>query len=236
MNEFIKLLMQINADKILDVATGDGYFIDVLINNIGNFNQITGIDSDENSCLLTAAKFKENSRIKISKNDGAQLSFNNDLFDLVSISNSLHHMKNINLVLTEMLRVLDSNGLIIINEMTNEPKNIKQNNHINMHHIRAKIDQLKGEYHSMTYNKNEILQIIDINKITVLKYLEYQSNYFKNVNIDKLIQFNLDYIDKIKSLPQYQPLRNEMEKVNENINEHGIEFAENIIVIGKKNL
>ena len=51
-------LKQISAGKILDIATGSGEFINLLLHYLGSYESITAIDSNDRSFKAAEEHFK----------------------------------------------------------------------------------------------------------------------------------------------------------------------------------
>jgi len=83
-------LGKISAGRVLDVATGSGGFITFLMDNLKDFGDITGIDSNERP-LDAARKTHLEENIHFLRLNAAHMDFPDSHFDTVCIANSLHH-------------------------------------------------------------------------------------------------------------------------------------------------
>jgi ubiquinone/menaquinone biosynthesis C-methylase UbiE len=86
------ILGHISGGRILDLATGSGGFIHFLIDGLRDYNEIIGVDTNERAAAAFAETFKDHSNIRFELKDVTQLEYDDSSFDLVSISNSLHHL------------------------------------------------------------------------------------------------------------------------------------------------
>lgn len=103
-------LAAISANKILDVGTGVGNFISNL-ELLKDYKKIVGIDNSREMLERAKNNFdKEN--IEFVLMDAENLNYEDNTFDMVSLSNSLHHLAEIDIVLNEMKRVLKSEGIL----------------------------------------------------------------------------------------------------------------------------
>ena len=95
--------------KVLEVATGTG----LIAHNIASFvKEIYAIDFAPK--MIEVAKKKGTvSNLKFSVEDATNLSYPNESFDAVIISNALHIMPNPELVLENIKRVLKPSGILI---------------------------------------------------------------------------------------------------------------------------
>ncbi|HBC97501.1 MAG TPA: hypothetical protein DC034_11990, partial [Clostridium sp.] len=91
--------------KIIDIATRDGAFIKRLSKNLHGYDEIIGIDISSERFEKARKNFAEDKRIKFEIMDGYNTSFPDNYFDLVCISNSLHHVEDINALLKEIVRI-----------------------------------------------------------------------------------------------------------------------------------
>ena len=104
-----------SGGKILDVATGKGGFVEYLTGLFEDFDSILGIDPAANRIGEAIAKLAKDN-IQFAVMNGENLALENDSFDTVSISNSLHHLARVEPVLSEMKRVLKPGGRMIVCE------------------------------------------------------------------------------------------------------------------------
>ena len=72
-------------------------------------------------------------------------------FDIISLSNSLHHLENPKEIFAEMERVLAQYGIIIINEMISDGLSKRQKSHLKLHHFAAEVDRALGGTHNETF-------------------------------------------------------------------------------------
>ena len=104
-----------NEAKVLDVGTGSGKMLELLLDKKG----IAGVGIDTDIDMLEEAKSKlNNTGIVLRKVDSGQnFPFADNSFDCVTICNVLFNLKrieSIDHILFESLRVLNTNGRIII--------------------------------------------------------------------------------------------------------------------------
>ena len=98
--QVIPYLIQVTGDAILEVATGSGIVLDMLLSSTKNSYGL-----DFSSGLLTIANQKRPATQKrLICADAERLPFANDSFDDTCVFRSLHHMENPHIVLREMLR------------------------------------------------------------------------------------------------------------------------------------
>lgn len=159
LTELQNYLKRINAGHFLDVATGDGDFLLYLLDSFNSFESATGIDTNTES--LKAARLKAGmQKVDLIQANVRKLPFEENYFDVVAVSNSLHHFEYPEKALQSMLRVLVPGGLIIINEMISDDLNPAQRAHLAYHSLKAETDRAMGIYHRNIYSKVEIMSLI----------------------------------------------------------------------------
>jgi ubiquinone/menaquinone biosynthesis C-methylase UbiE len=108
---FGELLSEINGGKVLDVGCGSGQFIEILIQSLGSFESVTGVDVDESVLREAGIKYQQDA-FRFMKASSQSLPFEEGSFDLVTISKALHHVENDRQTLGEMKRVLKQGGYL----------------------------------------------------------------------------------------------------------------------------
>lgn len=106
-----------NPKNILDVATGTGDF--ALSAAKYTQAQITGIDISQKMLDIGIKKIKQKKlekRITLQKADSEDLPFKNNSFDSITAGFGVRNFEDLNKGLSEIYRVLDTNGMIAILE------------------------------------------------------------------------------------------------------------------------
>ena len=239
-NELIKLgsrLKQIEGGKILDVATGRGEFVQMLSRSLKNFDEIIGIDSDRKAIHSSRDEFPD-TKYKFELQDAYHLDFPDNSFDLVALSNSLHHFAEPEKVIREMKRVLKPGGYFLINEMHRDDEQTEtQKTHILFHHWWGKVDSLQGIVHDQTYTSEELEELFetaDLHEEEVFHYFyEMPNPKDKNV-IHRLLSIMDPYVDRVKDRPEYDDLKEEGSVLKERLQSIGFAPAQSVFMIGKK--
>lgn len=174
MKSFEENLSNLNGGIILDVATGFGDLLELLANKFKSYELGTGIDFAENKITET---IKNNKKHTFQVMNAISLEFEDESFDTVSISDSLHHFNETDrvTVLSEMKRVLKPNGLFIICEVSQSPDCLKDNSYRHAHHWWSKVNRLQGIDHFETLNYDEISSYIaplNLNTIHVSEVID----------------------------------------------------------------
>ncbi len=163
MNNIEELLHNVKAEKILDIATGRGDFLLLLQENLGAFGTGIGVDV-KSSEDWESDKFSEQP-ITFMQMDASKLDFGDASFDLVSISNSLHHLPDPCQTLAEMVRVLKPGGHFILYEMYTDNQTPEQQTHTLLHQWWGKIDTAAGICHRSPYTRDELIKLIECSEL-----------------------------------------------------------------------
>ena len=238
MEKLATFLNENSFKKVLDVGTGAGNFIGLIQSIYTNFDEIIGIDTIERAVITARKNFAEEDKISFKLMDALLMDFPDNTFDLVCLSNSLHHLSDIKRIMSEMERVLKPGGYILISEMINNDLDVKQQSHLKVHHFAAKIDRLLGDTHNDTFSDKEIISILNDNsKYSVADswFVEIERRkenskeeleWFDNT-IDRVVSRVLDPIVK----PEYLE---EAEEIKKYINKHGFDSCTTLIAVIKK--
>jgi len=246
-----KKLRSISGGKVLDVATGNGEFIDTLMKALKDYDSFVGIDNSKKE-VESAKKRFEKQPVEIMEMNAETLEFENDSFDTVCISFSLHHLDKIHKVLAEMKRVLESGGYFIIQEMYCDGEQTEaQKTDILQHHWDAEIDSLLGVTHNKTFTKQKIKDIVNnlrLKEVEVFESTHYVKCLFcedkfecedpKNEKtINQSIKGIDDALDRLKNHPDLRTrtrLKEKGEKLKERIKKSGSAPASHLFFVGKK--
>jgi len=235
MDNIFKSIQGLIGKKILDVATGQGEFISLLKDQLPGYISIIGIDESERS-IENARTLFEDDKIEFQMMDAYKMSFPDDTFDIVTISNSLHHFALPEQILAEMQRVTKPGGKIIVHEMVSDDLTPAQLSHRKIHHWSAKIDMLNNRFHAETYTKEALVELIkkQFDDAQVMNY-----KYPVDDNKDKeLITRMKSYFEMIlkraEGFPEYSELEKEADIIKQHIDEHGYEPATFFYMIAEK--
>jgi SAM-dependent methyltransferase len=153
------ILGHVSGGRVLDVATGSGGFIHFLIEGLQDYTEIVGVDNSERAAAEFAEAFKDRPNVRFELKDAARLDFEYSSFDMVCISNSLHHLDPVP-VLRQMKRILRPGGVLLVYEMIRDGQTETQMTHVYLHHWWAAVDRVNGVVHYETYRRSEILALV----------------------------------------------------------------------------
>lgn len=237
-------LQNMSGNNILDVGTGSGSFIEVLKDSLKDYTSITGIDSNERALKAAGENFKEDN-ISFVKMDAENLTFDDNSFDMVCLSNTLHHLPDIEKVLKEMKRVLKPNGYFIISEMYSDNLGEKQLTHAKLHHFGGEIDMACGICHNETFKREKIVDIVKSIGIDVFDLLDYNTEEEQNEDPNSNSAFEKECIDawinaytrriqQINDDKLKEYFLAKLDTLKNSVYEIGYQGATMLFVIGKK--
>lgn len=232
-----KKLCGISGGRILDVAAGKGSFTKIMIDSFKDYSKVIAIDNCDASRLYDAQSRFDTENVSFIKMNAEKLEFDDGFFDTVAISNSLHHMKDLDKVLEEMMRVLKPGGMFLINEMIRDGQTEPQLTHVLMHHWWASIDTRRGISHNETYRRQEIIDIansLGFISMEVLEHIESVPNPKDPEEIQYMNKVIDEYCEKAKGLQDCEELILQGEGFKARLNDLGISSATQVIVIGIK--
>ena len=114
----IKMVGDTKPNSILDIATGTGDLA-IQFAESTNAEKIVGLDLSEG--MLSIAKKKVSGKpisqkIEFIQGDSEALSFEDNTFDAITVSFGIRNFENLEVGLSEILRVLKSNGIFVVLE------------------------------------------------------------------------------------------------------------------------
>ena len=146
------------SGKILEIGPGPGY-LSIEIAKIGHY-QITGLDISETMIEIAKRNAQEAGvEVEFRLGNAGNMPFQDNTFDFVVSSGSLHHWKEPVNVFNEVHRVLKANGEALIGDVRKDASKEE------IDKIAKKIDSFImrwGLRHSVkeAYTKDEIIQLL----------------------------------------------------------------------------
>jgi len=163
-SKIAKRLGFVSGGRILDVATEGGRFIDTLMKTFKDYDSFVGIDYCASAVsrneIESAKKRFEGKPVRFLEMNAENLQFEDESFDTVCMSHSLHHLGKIDRVLAEMKRVLKSGGNFMLQECYCDGNQTEaQKADESRHEWEARIDSLLGITHNKTLTRQRIMDI-----------------------------------------------------------------------------
>lgn len=236
MKRLIDYINPINIHFILDIGTGNGDFIETL-SELFPEAAITGVDPSEEALTEASKRFIKPS-FSFHQMEAEHLQFEDDMFDLSTLSNALHHLGYPENSLREMKRVTKEGGWIVISEIISNGLNEAQENQKLYHHHRSYVDRLNGITHRETYSKSEVFEMLKTNLSVPLFTFEYLRQPLPEKDPEKLSE----WIKKMELHQKKIMKLNDLEKLNEWLNlfkervwKYGFQPATNLVAIIRNN-
>ncbi|MCK8058562.1 class I SAM-dependent methyltransferase [Fusibacter sp. A1] len=159
MERLKRLITDIHPKKIVDLATGNGSFIQTLLSMDIDFDSIIGIDSSI-TAIEAAKKAVIHDKVTFMQMDIEDITLQKYSFDAVCLSNSIHHMQDLNKCIGIMTELIRPGGILLFNEMYSGSLNQQQVTHTLIHHFWAEIDRANNIVHNETLDRKEIIKAI----------------------------------------------------------------------------
>ncbi|MDD3171532.1 MAG: class I SAM-dependent methyltransferase [Bacilli bacterium] len=235
----LELLLQKYPDaRVLDVGTGVGNFIGLLTSITENFKEITGIDKSERMIELASNNFQNKNYINFKVEDGNNMQYEDGIFDIVCLSNSLHHLDDIEATLKEMRRVVKATGIILINEMICDNLSKAQTSHMLLHHFSAEIDRELGITHNDTYTKKEIIDVLNSkSNMEIDDYWDVDFGETPEItkeDLDKMISLVDRLVSRIKDESRMDYFLKKAQEIKEYIRINSYDSTTEVIFVLKK--
>ena len=248
-------LGSVSGGRALDVATAGGGFIDTLMKTLGNYESFVGVDYCPSATakkeMESARKRFEGKPVQLLEMNAEHLEFDDESFDTVCLSHSLHHLANIDTVLSEMKRVVKKGGNFLLQEVYCDGLQTEaQRTDERAHAWEAQIDALFGITHNKTLTQQRILDIATSLNLEGLEIFDsthpvdclfckrkHECEDPKNqATFHQSIKDIDDAIQRIEAYPDSE-IRNRLveegEKIKEDIAKYGSAPGSYLFVIGK---
>ena len=238
----------ISAGDVLDVGTMEGDFIDTLMKTLLDYNSFTGIDIVEDE-LEKAREQHKDAPVNFKVMNAETMTFQDNKFDTVCISYSIHHLENIETVLAEMYRVLKPGGHFIIQELYSDgEQTTAQQVDKAVHDLDAKIDTLFGIPHFEALTRQRLKDLV--NNVGLDEVETFESSwavkclFCKDVkecqypkrtdNIDYVLKEIDDDLERVREHSSYDELKKAAESLKERVRVEGSSAASVMYFFGKK--
>jgi ubiquinone/menaquinone biosynthesis C-methylase UbiE len=231
-----RTLGKIDGGRVLDVATQEGGFVQLLMEYLKSYREIVGIDISE-LAIETARSTIEEEGVQFLVMDAEQLDFEDENFDTVSISASLHHLMNIPRVLNEMKRVLKPAGHFILAEMHRDGQTEAELTSIYLHHWIAEVDSALGRSHNSTLAREEFTDYIASLGLSNVEFYDYLDKYtepFEEGRIARLESVIDRIIQRAEGANNYSELKERGEDLRQRLHAVGAQQEPILIIIGEK--
>ena len=231
-----RILGGIDGGRVLDVATQEGHFVQILTENLKDYTEIVGIDINERA-IETARITLDQDSVRFLVMNAEQLDFENESFDTVNISASLHHLSNIQRVLEEMERVLKPGGRFIIVEMHQDGQTEAELTSVYLHQWVAEVDSALGHLHNRTLACQEFADYVaslGLSKVESYDYSDKDSDPMEKARIEQLDDLIERTIQRAKKTSNYKKLEERGEKLRQRLHNVGARREPILVIVGEK--
>ena len=236
MNIIKRTLSDIAGGRVLDVATQEGGFVQILMESLKNYTEIVGIDINEQA-IKTAQSATGREDVRFLVMNAEQLDFEDESFDTVSISASLHHLSNIQQVLDEMKRVLKPEGHFIIVEMHRDGQTEAELTSVHLHQWVAEVDSALGRLHNSTLARQEFANYVaslGLSNVEFHDYVDSDSDPIEKARIEQLEGLIERNIQRAERASNYRELKEQGEELRQRLSKAGARREPIIIIMGEK--
>ena len=236
LDQIEKRLNEINGGLVLDVATGGGEFIN-FIKAFSSFDKIIAIDKMERMKDVFNKRFAHEDNIEFRVMDAENPDFNENTFDTICISNSLHHFENLNNTLNQIMKILKPGGYLILNEMQSDNLSQSQKSHDMIHRFFAKIDEKRGMVHKPTFTSQEIVDTIkplNLSKIQTFNYEYYLTQEQAENQVNNLLTMLDKQTEALKDNPDFENIKTKIEEIKTHLKENSYSPAKSVFIIAQK--
>jgi len=232
MNILKEALPGVHPGKALDVGTRFGEFAVRLAEAMPEGSEVIGIDNDASAAEKAREKFAEKGLL-FQQMDAAAMDYPDETFEVVALSNTLHHIEDYGKVLSEMLRVLKPGGFLVLNEMYRDGQDAAQQVHEAQHTLEAKLDCLLGGYQRRTWKRKEIIEIFRGLPLRDMTFTDFHEEAVYDAKLEAKNR-KLAEVEKISGQPEYQTLKQEALDIQARCRENGIRRCTQLLCVGRK--
>ena len=221
---------------MLDVATQEGRFARVLMEGLNSYTEIIGVDVSERA-IEAANDAMGSGDVRFAVMDAMKLEFEDESFDTVSISASLHHMPDIKKVLSEMTRVLKRGGRFIVLEMYRDARTEPEITSGLLHQWAAEIDSALGRLHNRQLARREILRHVEqlgMGDVESRDCLDEDSDPTDGSRIEQLVEVIGRITERAADTEDSESFRERGERLVRRLHDVGVRSEPMLLVTGVK--
>ena len=148
LNLIVDLVAPKRSDKVLDIATGNGFLAFELADRV---SEVIGCDITRDM-IDTAEVIRDERKLNnvtFKMMDAESLGFDDGFFDIVSCRFAFHHFTNPGKVMSEMVRVCKNGGTIVLVDGLSSEDAVKSKYH-------NEIEQIRDPSHVRLYPQSEL--------------------------------------------------------------------------------
>ena len=231
-----RILAGLRAGEVLDVGCGSGSFTRALADTLTGARSIIGIDPDKDS-VDEARRLTDDRRVRFRVLAGGEAPFADERFDLVAISNALHHLDDPVVVLDELRRMVRPGGFLVVQELVSDELAPAEQNGRDVHHFKARIDRLRGRSHEPTLTRSAVRELVRSSGGVVEEECEIYDpaadtshTGVDGERVDEAIAFLAEYLPFAEGTPDYDDLAHEARRLASRLPAHGIATPPRLLI------
>jgi len=235
-NEYHSLARHIQELKLgdyLEFGCGDGGFLKHVLEQNESFKSVTAVDINPES-VKQARTTLEAFNIHFLVQENLPLGLEANQFDTITLSNTLHHLRDKTAVLSELKRLIKRDGQIIITEMISNDLTEAEQTYCRFHALRAEVDRLRGVFHETTYTSNEILDMVSKADLRIgsneilLNSKEAAPDKIEVADMEAIID---DLIQAESKRPEFPALEETAVSIKAHLHQHGIKRPRQLYLV-----
>jgi SAM-dependent methyltransferase len=215
-----RLLGMIDAGRLLDVATGDGSFLDYLLPRLQGVGSIVGVDSDSTRRSEFEARFDARPGVSFRTMDARRLAFRRASFGMVTIAHSLCQFAAPKAVLVEMLNILRPGGHLVVAETYRDQVSEPEMTFVLLHDWWSDVDATENGPHQRFRSRAELeglVRSLDLDDVQLFDVPDDSEGPFEpelHATLDALTDRLLDRVRDVPELVERgHSLRRRMQEV-----------------------
>lgn len=229
-----EFLSDFGGSRVIDLACGDGWFTERLCDDLGRCDLVVGVDIDAAEIDEARDIFAE-PHVRFERGTAMDLRFADASFEVVGVSNALHHIRDPLRGLHEAHRVLAPRGILLVHEMTREVVGKARENARAFHHLKARVDRILGIPHQETLSEEAIMSLLEEAGFSILRVSRYDPEpQTDSEAIDARIQFLRDYITHVMEHREFASIRKDATLLAERIRVDGFAPAPELLIAAGK--
>jgi len=233
---FRDALRGIHGNRVLDVATAEGGFIEILIHQLASYSEVLGIDISVDA--LNAARSRHTwDKVHFARMDAGHLGLPCESFDTVNASASLHHLADVPQALAEMVRVLRPGGRLILTEMHSDGRTPGQMVTVFLHQWIAAVDAALGIHHYCTLGRQEILDqvaALGLRDVACYDFSDTQSDPLDKESFEQMRALIDTTIERTRTTGDAEALELRGTHLRQRLEQFGTQREPVLLVVGTK--
>ena len=172
LNRIVDLTAPESSDKVLDVATGNGFLAFEFAKRVFKAN-VTGCDMTRDMLLVAESIQKEHGirNLDFRVMDAELLGFEDGSFDIVSCRFAFHHFTDPEKAISEMTRVCKRGGKIVLVDGLSSEDVTKSEYH-------NRIEQLRDPSHVRLYSQPELVKMLQDAGLGIIHARNWDADFY----------------------------------------------------------